>query len=128
MNHPAVLFRRLSSLWRFDSGHPHLEALAADLAASLAEEPAQRCIGLVAPESARQLRGLADLLTDYGFALDFRYRQRRDAIFVFADRTHPVTSLPRQDRYGARRQVRRAARMSGWSSGAVGGYGSNPGG
>lgn len=84
MNHPASLFRDLSSAWHLDAAGERVDALAAELAAHAARA-GTLCLGLIEPEAVPRFYGLVFLLDSYGLTLRKRYRQRGDAVFVFVE-------------------------------------------
>lgn len=86
MNHPALLFRALSSVWRADPSAHRVEVLAADLVAHLARHNGPQCVALVSIETAEKLAGLSYLLEEYGFILRSDDREQGDAAFVYLHR------------------------------------------
>jgi hypothetical protein len=91
MNHPALLFRALSSAWQHDAASPQVDLLAADLAAAVGRSAHPLCVGLVRNEAIPKLYGLVYLLDGYGVTLRQRYRDGGGA-FVYAERRGDIPS------------------------------------
>lgn len=90
MNHPALLFRDLTSAWQQDAASERVEVLAAELAASVAAFAGSTCLGLIRPEAVPKFFGLVYFLDGYGLVLRKRYRTHADAVFVYLDKKTPA--------------------------------------
>ena len=91
-NHPARVFRDLTSSFQQDAGGERVDALAAELASCVAAARGSLCLGLVYKETVPKLYGLVFLLDGYGLLLRQRYREQGDGVFVFLDRKGDVAS------------------------------------
>lgn len=98
MNHPALIFRRLSTVWRRDTADEALEGLAADFAARVAAAGGFVCVALLAPRELAALCGLAGLLYRYRLSLYCQRRRHDDRMYLFAR----LESFPRAEARRAR--------------------------
>ena len=91
-NHPARVFRDLTSSFQQDAAGERVDILAAELASCVAEARGSLCLGLIHKETVPKLYGLVFLLDGYGLVLRQRYREQGDGVFVFLDRKGDVRS------------------------------------
>jgi len=92
MNHPASLFRALSSAWQFDAASAAVDTLAAELCARVAAQRHTVCLGLIRKEAVSKFYGLVYLLNGYGLVLRKRHRKGGDGVFVYAELKGPSPS------------------------------------
>lgn len=86
MNHPARVFRDLTSAWHQDAASERVDCLAAELAAAAANTKASLLLGLIEAEAVAKFYGLVFLLDSYGLILRKRYRQAGDGVYVYLDK------------------------------------------
>ena len=90
MNHPACVFRDLSSAWQRDAANERVDILAAELTACVAAQ-GTLCLGLIHAEAVPRFFGLVYLLDSYGILLRKRHREE-GGVLVFAEVKQDVAS------------------------------------